>query len=120
VMRQVQFESSYSFMFSARPDTPAADLPNQVPIEIKQRRLQELQSLQAEITERALASWIGKEVEILLDGFTKADPTKLQGRTSQNLLVHLNQEEVSIGPGMIIKANIIEASRHTLRGEYVV
>ncbi len=118
VMRQVEFESSYSFMFSARPETVAADLPDQVPLEIKQRRLQELQSLQNELTERALASWIGKEVEILLDGFTKADPTKLQGRTSQNLLVHLNREEVTLGPGMIVQAKILEASKFTLRGEY--
>lgn len=61
VMEQVQFDSSYSFMFSPRPGTKAAEMEDEVPLEEKKRRLYELQKRQDEITNARLASWIGKK-----------------------------------------------------------
>jgi tRNA-2-methylthio-N6-dimethylallyladenosine synthase len=119
VMREVEFDSSYSFMFSPRPGTPAADLEAQLPHELKLERLQELQALQEELTAKTLKNVIGTEVEVLLDGYSKSDKSRLQGRTSQNVMVNLDQEEVTLGPGMIVPVQVTEASRFTLRGSFV-
>lgn len=116
VMRQVEFESSYSFMFSPRPGTKAAELKDDVPQQVKLERLQELQALQEQISARKLAAQVGQSIEVLLDGFSKYDSRLLQGRSSQNTMVNLLEEYPELGPGMLVQVEITEASRFTLRG----
>lgn len=119
VMRAVEFESSYSFVFSARPGTPAAAMADDTPQEVKLERLQELQALQNDITQRRLQSWIGKEVEVLLDGPSKDGSGRLQGRISQNILLNLNDVHESLAPGMLVNTTVTEAARYTLKGDVV-
>jgi len=119
VMRAVEFDSSFSFIFSSRPGTKAAEMEDQVPHEEKLARLQELQALQDEHTARRLAAWNGKRVEVLFDGFSKSDPKKLQGRTSQNLFVNMEEERLQVGPGMLADITISGVSRYTLKGRFL-
>lgn len=117
VMRQVQFDSSYSFMFSPRPGTPAAAIEDKISKAEKLRRLQELQALQDEITKKRLAMWVGREAEVLLDGPSSLEKARLQGRISQNILVNLTHETPELEPGMTVPVKITGASKFTLKAE---
>ena len=115
-MERVRFDSSYSFAYSPRPGTVARDLSDQIDEEVKRERLHRLQELQSSHTDEKLGQWIGQETEILIDGFTKANTALLQGRNSQNVLVHLEEPLPSAGPGMLLTCRISRASRYTLHG----
>ncbi len=119
VMKAVRFQDSYSYMFSARPGTAAAQIRDDVSEEEKLRRLQQLQALQFEHTSGVLGQWLGKEVEILIDGPTSYNPRALCGRSSQNIVVNLDEEQVQLRPGMIVRALVSEVSRFSLRGRYL-
>lgn len=120
VLEAVQFDNSFSFMFSPRPGTKAAEMEDSVPAEEKLERLQRLQARQLEITAARLKSWVGRQAEVLLEGPTAFDPTCLQGRTSQNITCNLNAAYPELKPGQIIKVDIDHASRFTLRGRPVL
>ncbi len=117
VVRLVDFDNSYSFVFSPRPGTAAVDLPDHVELDVKMERLQRLQNLQVEITNRRLQSWVGKEVEVLLDGPSQAGDGCLQGRLSQNIVLNTNSSDPELCPGMLVKVKVLEAKRFTLKGE---
>lgn len=120
VMKEVEFESSYSFMFSARPGTKASEMGGDLPKDIKLDRLQRLQALQDEITKSKLEAWVGKVGEVLIDGPSATDPSALKGRLSQNIVVNLASSKMeSLEPGMIVDAKITGASKFTLKGEVV-
>lgn len=116
VMRQVQFDSSYSFIFSPRPGTLAADMDGQVSKEEQMDRLLRLQQLQNEITEQRLKSWIGKTTEVLIDGISQHSKNRLQGRNSQNILVNITEDTPDLEPGMLVNVEIVETGRYTLKG----
>jgi len=116
VMELVQFQNSYSFMFSKRPGTVAAEMDGEVAPDVSLQRLQELQALQNDLCQKALQSWVGKVVEVLIDGPSKADGSILQGRTSQNITVNLAEEYNWLSPGDIVSVYIDRAARFTLRG----
>ncbi|MCI5066596.1 tRNA (N6-isopentenyl adenosine(37)-C2)-methylthiotransferase MiaB, partial [bacterium] len=118
-MREVRFDSSYSFAFSSRPGTAAEALPGQIEEEVKKERLAKLQQLQDEHTQERLQQWNGRTTEVLLDGFMKSDAQRLQGRNSQNVLVHLDRPYHDIGPGMTVPVRIHRVSRYTLHGERI-
>lgn len=117
VMEQVQFDNSYSFVFSPRPGTAAAEIEDGQPFEEKLERLKILQALQEQITSRRLKSWEGRVAEVLLDGPSHTDGKRLQGRSSQNITVNLNQEDEGLEPGMTVPVLITEAARFTLKGD---
>lgn len=119
VMRAVGFDNSFSFVFSARPGTPAEELPDTQPYGEKLERLQVLQALQQEITAGRLSEWCGREVEVLLDGVSSSNKDRLQGRISQNIMVNLNGVEQELEPGMFIKARVTEQARFTLKADVV-
>lgn len=116
VMEIVQFQNSYSFMFSKRPGTPAAEMDGEIAPEVSLQRLQELQALQNDLCQIVLQSWVGKVVEVLIDGPSKADGSILQGRTSQNITVNLAEAYNWLSPGDIVPVFIDHAARFTLRG----
>ncbi|RIL09172.1 MAG: tRNA (N6-isopentenyl adenosine(37)-C2)-methylthiotransferase MiaB [Proteobacteria bacterium] len=99
ILEQVRFDSSYSFMFSARPGTRAAAMEETVPEQEKLRRLQHFQRRQDQITSESLNSWVGRTGEILLDGPSSSDPSCFQGRLSQNILVNLQSAHSSLRAG---------------------
>lgn len=117
VLEYVQFDSSYSFVFSPRPGTIAADLKEDLTADEKLERLQEFQARQDEITTERLGSWVGKATEILIDGPSKSQPDHLQGRNSQNLLINLSDRYDHLRPGMIVPVLVTAQSKYTLRGE---
>lgn len=117
VMREVEFDSSYSFMFSPRPGTKAAELTEDfLDHDVKLDRLQRLQTLQNEITAKRLKAWQGQTTEILIDGPSSADPRKLQGRNSQNILVNINEVNEEIEPGDLVDVKISNVHKFTLSG----
>jgi tRNA-2-methylthio-N6-dimethylallyladenosine synthase len=119
VVDLVQFDSTYSFMFSARPGTEAALMEDSVPDEEKLRRLQYLQARQDSITNQRLAAWIGKRGEILIDRTSSLDETRFQGRLSQNILVNLEETDENLKLGMILPVEITGASRFTLKARTI-
>ena len=115
----VQFDSTYSFMFSPRPGTEAALLEDSVPDPEKLRRLQYLQARQDSITNQRLAAWIGKRGEILIDRTSQLDESRFQGRLSQNILVNLQETYENLKLGMILPVEITAASRFTLKARTI-
>ncbi len=116
VMEYSRFDSSFSFMFSPRPGTPAENLPDHLPEDEKLRRLQVLQKRQEKISEGRLSEWVGKRGEVLLEGESPGSRKTLQGRLPQNIVVHLDKEYRELTPGMTVGAEILHAGRHTLKG----
>ncbi|HEX6838392.1 MAG TPA: radical SAM protein, partial [Polyangia bacterium] len=114
----VQYDSIYSFEYSERPDTPALKLAlrDNVAPEVKAERLQAVQALQKGITERRLSRWVGRDVEVLVEGDSARYPGQLCGRTTGNEMVNF------AGPpsltGQMVTVRITAARGHTLVGEH--
>ncbi|MDB5887942.1 MAG: miaB, partial [Rhodocyclales bacterium] len=118
----VGFDNSYSFIYSARPGTPAADLVDDTPQSLK---LERLARLQKRIDEQATAistSMVGSQQRILVEGPSKKDPNELAGRTDNNRVVnftsHAHQRSRLIGH--FVNVTITAVMSHTLRGELVL
>ncbi|MCX7692748.1 MAG: tRNA (N6-isopentenyl adenosine(37)-C2)-methylthiotransferase MiaB [Tepidimonas taiwanensis] len=121
LVEDVGFDASFSFIFSPRPGTPAANLPDDTPHEVKLRRLQTLQkALEANVA-RISASRVGTVQRILVEGPSKKNPQELMGRTECNRIVNFDG-----GPhgqrliGQMIDVRITQALPHSLRGEVMV
>jgi tRNA-2-methylthio-N6-dimethylallyladenosine synthase len=119
LMKQVQFENSYSFIYSPRPGTVAADMEDLIPYEEKLRWLQHLQKVQEEISGERLKKWVDKEVEVLIDSPTSHNPELMQGRVSQNIVVNLTEIADRAKPGQFVQVKINKAHRYTLSGVVV-
>jgi tRNA-2-methylthio-N6-dimethylallyladenosine synthase len=117
VMEIVQYDNSYSFLFSARPGTVAEGLVDTISAEEKMARLKILQVRQAEITVNRLDGWIGKKAQVLVDGPSYIDPTKVKGRMSQNMYVNLTEVTPDLRPGMFVDVEITGRGRNTLKGK---
>ena len=85
--REVQFDNAYIFKYSPRRDTPAAAMPDQVPQEIREERNQRLLDLVNEIAARKYDGFIGRQVQILVEGPSKKNPARYTGRTRCNRIV---------------------------------
>ena len=113
----VGFDQSFSFVYSRRPGTPAADLADDTPQTLK---LQRLQRLQARINEQAAAinaAMVGKPHRVLVEGYSRRSQSELMGRTENNRIVNFPAPPRLIG--QMIDVRITEAKAHTLRGEVV-
>lgn len=120
IMEQVRFDSSYSFMFSPRPGTKAAALPDDVSPEEKLRRLKHYQQIQDQISFEILRAQVGSVRELLVEGPSRYDSGKLQGRTSQGVVVNLiDADQADLEPGQLIDCKIEEWATFTLRGSRV-
>ena len=118
LVEDIGFDSSFSFMYSPRPGTPAASLPDQVPQAAKQARLA---SLQARLDAQALAisrRMVGTIQRILVEGPARRNPEELAGRTSSNIMVNFRGPQHLIGRMTDIR--ITTAMSHSLRGEMPV
>lgn len=117
LVRHAGFDASFSFIYSARPGTPAAELTDDTPHEVKLTRLQLLQSC---IDGQATAisnGMVGGIEEILVEGPSRKNPDDLQGRTSNNRVVNFPGGRRLIGE--MIQVRIVHAHPHSLRGEVV-
>lgn len=118
LMREVGFDSAFMFKYSERPGTHASKhLPDDVPEEIKVKRLEEIIALQLELSLMRNKEDIGKTQEVLVEGFSKRSREQLFGRTSQNKVVIFDKQNFRIGD--FVKVKITEASAATLFGEVV-
>ncbi len=118
LMREVKFDMAFMFKYSERPGTVAAKrMEDNVPEEVKLRRLDEIISLQNEIANQSNQNDIGKTFEVLVEGFSKRSKEQLFGRTSQNKVVIFPREGRKIGEFIHVK--ILSASSATLIGEVV-
>ncbi len=111
----IGFDHSFSFIYSARPGTPAADLPDNTPEQTKKQRLQ---ILQARISQQAAAisrRMVGSRQRILVTGVSRKDPGQLQGRTENNRVVNFASTRQEL-IGNFISVEITEALPNSLRG----
>ncbi|MBS0289223.1 MAG: tRNA (N6-isopentenyl adenosine(37)-C2)-methylthiotransferase MiaB [Proteobacteria bacterium] len=116
LVHEVGFDLSYSFMYSQRPGTPAASLPEQVPLEIKKQRLSILQNRLAIQANEIGEKMVGTLQRVLVTGRSKKNPLDLFGRTENNRAVHFPGNPSQIGEFVYVR--IIQARPNSLRGEY--
>jgi tRNA-2-methylthio-N6-dimethylallyladenosine synthase len=118
LMREVGYESSFLFKYSERPGTYAAKhLADDIPEEVKIKRLQGMIDLQNQLSERSNMRDVGKVFEVLVEGFSKRSREQLFGRTSQNKVVIFDKRNYRIGQFVNVRVN--RASSATLFGEPV-
>ncbi|WP_133735345.1 tRNA (N6-isopentenyl adenosine(37)-C2)-methylthiotransferase MiaB [Halospina denitrificans] len=118
LINDVGFDVSFSFVFSARPGTPAADLPDDTPEAVKKERLAILQD---RINQQALdisRKMVGNTERILVTGVSKKDPGEYQGRTENNRVVNFRTEVPGV-IGNFVDVHITEALPNSLRGEMI-
>ncbi|RVT52141.1 tRNA (N6-isopentenyl adenosine(37)-C2)-methylthiotransferase MiaB [Rubrivivax albus] len=117
LIEDVGFDASFSFIFSARPGTPAASLADDTPKDVKLQRLQHLQATIEANVRRISAARVGTVQRILVEGPSRKDPRELMGRTECNRIVNFDG-----GPlrdrlvGQMLDVQITEALPHSLRG----
>jgi tRNA-2-methylthio-N6-dimethylallyladenosine synthase len=120
IVKELHFDNSFCFIFSPRPGTPAANLPDETPHEVKLQRLHRLLALidsQANIISQNM---LGNEETVLIEGLAK-DGINLQGRAENNRVIHIPApvHDLQKWLGSIQTVRITEVLTHTLRGEIV-
>ena len=114
LVRQVRYSQAFTFMYSKRSGTPAAQMPDQIPLDIKKHRLQRLIEVQNSQSLAWRQAMVGKTYEILVEGPSKANPNRLTGRTRGNELVVFPGEDSLIGH--LVQVKIEDANSYTLFG----
>ncbi len=117
LIRDVNFDQSFSFVYSRRPGTPAADLEDN---SSKEEKLDRLHRLQAQINEQAQAisqAMVGSVQRILVEGTSRRDDTELKGRTENNRIINFPGDRRLIG--QIVDVHVTQVLTNTLRGEIV-
>jgi tRNA-2-methylthio-N6-dimethylallyladenosine synthase len=117
LLQTVRYDSIYSFRFSPREGTRAAELPDDVSLAEKQDRLATLQALQAEITSERLAAHVGQVREVLVEGPSRRGGGQLAGRTRGNVVVNFAGSGDGPAVGELVEVAILAAGIHTLGGE---
>jgi tRNA-2-methylthio-N6-dimethylallyladenosine synthase len=117
LIEEVGYDSSYSFIFSARPGTPAANFADDVSMEVKERRLQRLKGRLNDMFMAISESMIGSVQSVLVEGVSKKNPLHLTGRTENNRVVNFAAHPRLIG--QFVDVLITEALPNSLRGRLV-
>jgi tRNA A37 methylthiotransferase MiaB len=113
--REVEFDNAYIFKYSPRRDTPAADMPDQVPQKVREERNQRLLKTVNEIAARQYKRFVGQQTQILVEGPSRKNPARLAGRTRCNKIVLFEGNERHRGQIMDLK--ITRAGNFTLYGD---
>jgi tRNA-2-methylthio-N6-dimethylallyladenosine synthase len=117
LVEESQFDYAYSFKFSVRPETAAAELEDDVPPAVKERRLAELQSLLEQTTRARLARWVGRELDVLVEGPSRRGLPQVCGRAPGNQVVNIDSPEAGMLVGHVVRVRITGAGKHSLHGE---
>jgi len=117
LIAEINFDQSFSFIYSARPGTPAASLPDSTPLEVKKERLARLQALVNKQAFEISKSMVGGVQRILVEGYSKKDSLQLAGRTENNRVVNFEGHPRLIGH--FADVVITEALRNSLRARLV-
>jgi tRNA-2-methylthio-N6-dimethylallyladenosine synthase len=113
--REVEFDQAYIFKYSQRRDTPAAEMPGQVPQKVREERNKRLLEVINEIAGRKFNTFIGRQMQILVEGPSKKNPARMTGRTRCNKIVVFDGSERHRGQLMDVK--ITRAGSFTLYGD---
>jgi tRNA-2-methylthio-N6-dimethylallyladenosine synthase len=117
LIEDVVFDASFSFLYSPRPGTPAADMADETPVEVKMQRLLRLQKRIEEMAFAVSRNMVGMMQRVLVEGHARKNATELAGRTDNNRVVNFVGQ-----PGLIgsyVDVTITAALPHSLRGEIV-
>ena len=119
LMREVEYDYGYMFAYSERPGTPAhKKMKDDVPADVKQRRLSEVIALQGELSTMRMKGYVGKTHEVLIEGTSKKDPNQWRGRNSQNVVVVFDKQDgQKIGDTVSVYA--YDSTQGTLIGRVV-
>ena len=117
LIEDVGFDDSFSFVYSRRPGTPAADLLDETPDAIKLQRLKRLQQRIEQMATEIRMGMLGSVQRVLVEGLSKRDPNELAGRTDNNRIVNFVGNPRLINH--FVDVRIVESMAHTLRGEIV-
>lgn len=125
LIHEIGYDTSFSFIYSPRPGTPAANLHDDTPQAVKLERLKHLQATIEENVARISQSMVGSVQRILVEGPARRDPTELHGRTENNRVVNfalpdLPQARRDQLIGQMLDVRIVHAFPHSLRGEVAV
>jgi len=115
LIEEIGFDSSFSFIYSARPGTPAAELPDNTDADTKKQRLQILQTRISQHAQEISRRMVGSNQSILVTGVSKKDPGQLQGRTENNRAVNFSATDQAL-IGQFVDVQIIDALPNSLRG----
>ena len=115
LVEEIGFDSSFSFVYSARPGTPAAELPDDTDEDTKKKRLQILQGRILQEAQLISRRMVGNSEKILVTGVSKKDPGQLQGRTENNRVVNFSATDAGL-IGQFVQVEILEALPNSLRG----
>ncbi|MBL7004088.1 MAG: tRNA (N6-isopentenyl adenosine(37)-C2)-methylthiotransferase MiaB [Gammaproteobacteria bacterium] len=117
LINEVGFDLSFSFIYSARPGTPAAFFDDDVSNQLKKERLQQVQKLINDSSQRISRQMVGQVHSVLVEGLSKKDPQQISGRTENNRVVNFDGDIALVG--QIIDVEITEALNNSLRGRVV-
>lgn len=117
LVKDIAFDLSFVFIYSPRPGTPAANLPDETPHEEKVRRLEALNEVIEQETARINQTMLGTVQRCLVEGVSKKDPDQLQARTANNRVVNFTGDPSLIN--QMVELEITEAFTFSLRGEMV-
>jgi tRNA-2-methylthio-N6-dimethylallyladenosine synthase len=113
LIEDIGFDTSFSFIYSQRPGTPAAFMPDDVDDSVKKQRLSILQSRILQFAAEISSNMVGTEQTLLVEGFSRKDDKVLSGRTENNRVVNFAGPEELIG--QFVKVDITEALNNSLR-----
>jgi tRNA-2-methylthio-N6-dimethylallyladenosine synthase len=118
MVEELNFDNSFCFIFSARPGTPAANLSDDTPYEVKLKRLQTLLALVESQATQISQKMLGNTERVLIEGLAK-DGVNLQGRAANNRVIHFTapEEDIESLIGQMVDIHITEVLNYTLRGE---
>ncbi len=120
LIERVRFDNLFSFMYSPRPNTRASTFGGQVPLEVKSKRLKLLQDAQSSISAARNAALVGRTMEVLVEGPSRADKDELAGRTPCNKTVNFPAPAgAGALAGSLVRLSITRALSNSLRGEYI-
>jgi tRNA-2-methylthio-N6-dimethylallyladenosine synthase len=114
LIEDIGFDQSFSFIYSARPGTPAASLPDNTPLEEKKERLQRLQATINDMAAKISQNMVGTTEKVLVEGTSKWSDEELSGKTENNRVVNFAGPKRLIG--QLVDVTITEALRNSLRG----
>ncbi len=112
LVREAAFDAAFTFVFSPRQGTAAAELPGQVPPDVRRERVERLIELTQQQALASRRAWVGRRAEVLIEGASR-DGVRHRGRTRQNVTVNVAG---AVEPGAIVTVDITAATSTTLRG----
>ncbi|MDD6095258.1 MAG: tRNA (N6-isopentenyl adenosine(37)-C2)-methylthiotransferase MiaB, partial [Clostridia bacterium] len=117
LLKKVRFDLIFSFIYSPRKGTPAAEMENQIPAEISSERFRRMTEMQDEISKERNKRFVGEKLRVLCEDVSKTDKTVLTGRADSPRPIHFKGDEAMIGQWAEVK--ITEADKYNLFGKII-